>query len=128
MLKKTYCISIGDCFARNKISIKKYKELNHQEISRYQINKFLKHLSVDNVKVTFSNAKVKEDKLIIWGYYFGFCKTIVLYRHSVWVFLHELAHHLSRRSQSWQKIPPHGKIFNDKLKFLYDEWNKLWQT
>jgi len=131
--KITYEIGIGEYYIKRDTRIQPIL-LNNEEITRYKIKKFLNSLKIKNLTVILSNKNtIDYDKRIIWGYYFGpiYCKirrqnykrkvaTIILYRHSVWTFLHELAHHLSFGiSKTF-----HDKIFNDKLKYIYYEWKK----
>jgi hypothetical protein len=128
LLKKTYRFTCGESQLQNLSS--KIIELNNTEISRYKIKKFISFLKI-NPKIILSDKIVKERGESVWGYFFPVYfinrggrikmhqRVIVLYRHSVWILLHELSHYLTLHKK---KSSPHGVFFHRKLKLLYKKW------
>lgn len=87
--------------------------LNNKPIDGDKTTLFLKWQNVP-AKVEFSNRTTKYR----WGTTWQKRKRIVLYRHSVWVFLHELAHLVAPQDN-------HGPDFGVALRGLYLQWLKL---
>lgn len=67
-----------------------------------------------------------------WGSAWPLDRRVVIYRHTVWVFLHELAHILDvKKSFTGQTVyanRPHGRDFGMCLKTLYDLWMEFIDT
>lgn len=97
--------------------------LNNIPISKKMCCQFIKHLGMENkgITVEFSNRHTTQ----MWGRAFYVDKRILLYRKSVAIFLHELAH-IVRYSDS--EIPSHDLKFCRALDNLYSQWeSNLWQ-
>ena len=87
-------------------------KFNDVHITIKDINKFLDYINERDISVQLSNRKTKNR----WGTAILSRKEILLYRHSVAVFLHELAHVLCDERG-------HGRIFGRKLDELYEIWD-----
>jgi predicted metal-dependent hydrolase len=92
----------------------------------YFISPYMNKFRTVDIKVILSKRKTKK----VWGstriYLKGFkvnyrIAKINLYRHSVWVFLHELAH-------SFKPFDEHNKEFADTLHRLLWLWGKYVRT
>lgn len=84
---------------------------NNQPITKSKIQSFLEFVDIKGIAVTLSNRRTRR----AWGTCWPIQKRMILYRHSVWVFLHELAHILSKERG-------HGWDFATSLELLYDYW------
>jgi hypothetical protein len=126
-LKKTYCICIGEDQVKT-ISWEEKKKLNNEKLTRYMANKFISFLQKNkkinhNIKIIFSTKKIYAPgtRKAYWGIAYTSSRppTLVLYRHSVWIFLHELAHACAP-----EKIF-HGEVFAKYLRKLHSYWKEF---
>ena len=126
-LKKTYCICLGEDQIKT-ISWEEKKKLNNEKLTRYMANKFiaflLKNKKINyNIKAIFSTKKVYAPgtRIAYWGLTYTLCRptTLILYRHSVWILLHELAHACSPKGEF------HGEIFAKHLRKLHSHWKEF---
>jgi predicted metal-dependent hydrolase len=109
-LRKSNCTGTGN--DRCNVERDEMVRLNNIPIERIQIINFTKKLGLyGKTHVILSNRKT----VARWGTCWTQTGRIILYRHSVWIFLHELAHIAS-------KSPGHGSDFGDALDTLYLEW------
>lgn len=69
-------------------------------------------------KVTLSNRKTVKR----WGTACPDKTKILMYRHSVWIFLHELSHLISPPVRVGNKWDIHGQHFGSTLTKLYQIW------
>lgn len=67
------------------------------------------------VTVEFS----RRDTKIRWGTAWAKKRKIILYRHCIWMFLHELAHVMAGPGEH------HGELFALALQGLYLKWKEL---
>ena len=119
-LEKTSFPGTGN--SRCRVSKKKMIEYNNIEITTKQITDFLNFLSVNGYE------KVKKINVIIskretskrWGTANIDKNKILLYRHSVWVFLHELAHLISPPKSVNGRRDIHGYDFGKSLDELFN--------
>jgi hypothetical protein len=71
------------------------------------------------IKVKLSNRRTSSR----WGTAWGRERRTVIYRHTAWTFLHELAHILVWNKDNLFKQPKaHGREFGKYLKMLYETW------
>lgn len=126
-LKKTYCICLGEDQVKT-IPWEEKKKLNNEKLTRYVVNKFIAFLLKNkkikhNIKTIFSTKKEYDPftKKLYWGYAYtgAYIGRVILYRHSVWIFLHELAHVCAPSNAS------HDKRFAYHLQRLYGHWKKF---
>lgn len=98
-------------------------------IDRAQANEFLKVLYATGeapILVDFSNRRTSTR----WGTAWSIMRRVTIYRHTVWVFLHELAHILDVKKEftgypAGYTVPsrkPHGPDFGSHLTCLYEMW------
>jgi hypothetical protein len=77
-----------------------------------------------NIKVELSNRHTSKR----WGCAWTMSRRIKLYRHTVWVFLHELAHILDVKKNftgyTVSARKPHGLDFGNHLSCLYEIWKE----
>jgi hypothetical protein len=123
--RKTYCKCLGESRVKS-IPWRERERLNNEKITRYMAQNFLVFLLMnkkieDPVKISFSKKSVflPGTRKKYWGLSYGWCRTIVLYRPSVWIFLHELAHICAPR-KAW-----HDERFAKQLKKLYEYWKEF---
>lgn len=110
-----------------KVEISNQIKLNNVRIDKSTVQRFLDFIGVE-CRVTLSHRKTRRT----WGTCWAKESRTILYRHSVWVFLHELAHIMNTPVEykivagyynKWRRvIPPHGKDFAECLELLYSEW------
>ena len=126
-LKKTYCICLGEDQIKT-ISWEEKKKLNNEKLTRYMANKFVVFLMKNkkikrSIKTIFSTKKVYAPgtRTAYWGMTYTLCRpiTLILYRHSVWILLHELAHACAPEGEF------HGEIFAKHLRNLHNHWIKF---
>lgn len=131
-LKKTYCVCFGESIDRS-IPWKEKRNLNNEELTRYTANKFISFLLKNKkikhtIKTTFSTKKEydPDTRELYWGLayhlnprYFHPHRHIILYRHSVWIFLHEIAHVCAPINSL------HDKIFAKQLRKIYGHWKEF---
>jgi hypothetical protein len=98
VFKKTYCRCLGESRERT-IPWEVKRELNNKKLTRYMANNFIAHLLYEKkiklpIKVTFSKRTVyiKGTRCKKWGEAYNWSRNVVLFRHSVWLLLHEVAH------------------------------------
>lgn len=99
-------------------------------IDRAGMDEFL-NLLYDNgeakMDITLSDRRTTRR----WGSAFYMDRRVILYRHTVWVFLHEVAHvmdvHTSvfNSAQRVRTVKPHGPNFGFHLSRLYEVWMKF---
>ncbi|MCK9506041.1 MAG: M48 family metallopeptidase [Porticoccaceae bacterium] len=93
--------------------------LNNQPITQGEIDHFVyvacKKHGASPVWVTLSNRKTRRR----WGTAWPTQRRVTMYRHSVWVFLHEMAHMLVPKGTG------HGPAFARRLDELIDMWASL---
>jgi len=94
-------------------------ELNNQEIAYDRIIDFYILNSIKAAVVELSERDTKNT----WGTAFYHQDRIILYRHSVGTFLHELAH-LELHRKIGQCVPAHGLVFAKMLERLIRVWNR----
>lgn len=109
-----------------KVSDSEKLRLTNIIIERAEVDAFLKALydrGEDKIKVELSPRRTSKR----WGSAWTLERRVALYRHTVWVFLHEIAHILdvhieqpSGRIVSSNK--PHGRDFGYHLKKMYELW------
>lgn len=121
-LKKSSFLSAGESLLKHVPETDK-RELNNRKITRYKVIGFVYFLLTRKkmkypIKVVFSSLKPKRKKKFLWGLAWPWCRTITLYRHSVWVFLHELAHIYAPVNEA------HGKKFAIHLERVYNYWRQ----
>ena len=83
--------------------------------------RFAEAIGFGEVEIVFSNRRTKRR----WGS----CKwwfnnrppKLLIYRHSVWVFLHEFAHAITHLTYGL-RASTHGPEFGSTLTMLYDRW------
>ena len=82
----------------------------------------------NEIRVEMSNRRTSRQ----WGSAWMLQRRVVIYRHTVWVFLHELAHILDVKrdftGRTIQANRPHGRDFGLCLKTLYDLWMEFLDT
>ena len=117
-MKKSYCVCLGE----SKVAVpwKEKKRLNNEKLTRYMMHGFIYFLLMNKeieypVRTTFSKKNEKK----YWGVAYQWCRSIILYRHSVWVFLHELAHVCAPPDSA------HDYRFAKKLRELYHQWKEF---
>jgi hypothetical protein len=111
----------------SKVRVPKYKmvDLNNTAITTPKINKFLQAVKktynqTDSIKVVVSNRKTVRR----WGTANILENKIILYRHSVWVFLHELAHLIEKPVRVNGRWDAHGQKFGNALTELVKIWEQ----
>ena len=123
-MEKMNCICSG-----NSSLGKKYKEkmliLNNEELKFNNVKLFLEQNKIPKFPIILSNRKTKT----ILGTCFPNKQKIILYRHSVAVFLHELSHLVNYANYIKYKFSykPHGKEFVFVLEKLIDSWTTIFQ-
>ncbi len=95
------------------------KDLNNQQITNAQIIDFYILNSIKPAVVELSERNTKNT----WGTAFYSQDRIILYRHSVGIFLHELAH-LELHRLIGQCVAAHGVVFAKMLEQLIRVWNQ----
>jgi hypothetical protein len=123
--KKTYCVCSGESKDKT-VPWEEKKKLNNEKLTRYMAKSFISYLMHTKkiktpIKVIFSNEViyVYGTRRKQWGGSYKWCRTIILYRHSVWVFLHEIAHILAPEGEL------HGIRFAKKLPILHRWWKEF---
>lgn len=119
MLSETYIIGTGN--SQSTVDKREMLRLQNVEITQDEINSFLNYLydlGEENIEVKLSNRKTKYR----WGTAWGFKRRVILYRHSVWCFLHEIAHVLNYSQNKKKKS--HGKEFGSWLDLMYEIWTE----
>ena len=106
----------GTGVARLNIDKKYLIKLNNITISNDTALDFLKTYNII-CSVNFSNRKTKQR----WGTAFYKQDRIILYRHSVMIFLHEVAHITAYNHYDHMG---HGKPFLRELKILIENYKK----
>ncbi len=99
--------------------IERLRILNNIPITIEHIKEFISISKIKPCKITLSMRITKSR----WGT--AWCdkkERIILYRHSVGVYLHEFAHVLNNRMGLFNKAKPHGLEFAKFLEWLIDEW------
>ena len=111
-----------------KVSIPKFEMLkaNNTPISRKEITDFMRYISkiypnLPKLFIQLSNRQTTRR----WGTAFPKQNKIILYRHSVLVFLHEVAHFVSPPERIGGKWDIHGSKFGQALTGLYREWKSV---
>jgi hypothetical protein len=124
-LKKTYCICFGEDWVKT-IPWKEKRNLNNEKLTRYMANKFISFLLKNKkikhtIKTTFSTKKEYDPitRQVYWGYTYTHTRNIILYRQSVWIFLHELAHACAPINSF------HDQKFANQLQRLHGHWKKF---
>ena len=108
--------------SRCSVSKEKMIEYNNIEITKSQVADFLNFLSVNGyekakkINVVLSNRKTVRG----WGTANITKNKILLYRHSVWVFLHELSHLISPPKMVNGRRDVHGSHFGKALDDLFN--------
>jgi predicted SprT family Zn-dependent metalloprotease len=101
--------------------------LNDINIGQYDFNAFIKminkeHFNKDiDIDIILSNRQCKNR----WGTAYLIRKKVLLYRHSVWVFLHEIAHvytHHTNPPDLGRRRRAHGIRFGKMLNKIYILW------
>jgi predicted metal-dependent hydrolase len=87
---------------------------NNTPLSPEVARRFLDSIDMADTTVTFSKRKTKRR----WGTAWKKTNRITLYRHSVWMFLHELAHIKAPVKSG------HGREFAQALDDLFAAWQK----
>ena len=120
------CLTEGmEKFNFKKISKKRLIKLNNTAVSNYNYELFVKAMRKkfgyrSKIRIILSNRKTK----ITWGTSTFLESRIDLYRHSVLIFLHELAHLFAYNKNMY--IERHGLLFAKTLEKLIEEWT-TWQ-
>lgn len=110
-LSKEYKAGTGN----SRVTIPKSEQirLNNTPIFITEAVCFTKQITKSIPSIVFSRRKTKSR----WGTAFSFPqRKIILYRHSVYIFLHELAHVLCGGKEK------HSRVFGRKLDHLYELW------
>jgi hypothetical protein len=92
--------------------------LNNIPITDEMIDEYFKFSHIQKCLVVLSDRPTKHR----WGTAVWKKDKILLYRHSIGVFLHELAHIESYRRNKGIKIKPHGIEFFSVLEEIIDDW------
>jgi hypothetical protein len=95
-------------------------------ISRADADEFLKVLYATGEKqisVEISDRRTSKR----WGTAWTYKRKVIIYRHTVWVFLHELAHILDVKQSfatglAVASCKPHGHDFGSHLSCMYEIW------
>jgi len=119
----SYSNSVGTGHSKVRIPKVEMVKANNTPISRKEVKEFMNHISkihsnTKNLDIQLSNRKTSRR----WGTAFPFKRKIILYRHSVLVFLHEVAHFVSPPEKVGGKRDIHGSKFGLALTDLYREW------
>ena len=100
-------------------------------ITNIEVINFLKllyRMGEAKIQVNLSNRRTSKQ----WGVARTNQRRVVIYRHTIWVFLHEIAHILDvKKDFTGRRIrnnKPHGREFGIQLKMLYDLWMKHFDT
>lgn len=117
--RKTYCKCLGESKVKS-IPWKERNRLNNEKITRYMARNFLVFLLMNKkikhpIKISFSKETPKK----LWGISYNWCRTLILYRHSVWVLLHEMAHVCA------PNLSLHDERFAKQLQKLYGYWKEF---
>ena len=105
-------ISTGESLVN--VSEEERVRLNNKEITPEIAKLFLLAHKLP-VTVEFSKRQTKKR----WGSAWSKTRRMVLYRHTVWMFLHELAHIIAGNNEG------HSRMFAIVLQGLYSKWTKL---
>ncbi len=124
-----YTNSPGTGNSSSKINKTKMIEYNNIKIDRKRVNSILnkieKEFGISNVNVELSNRDTKRR----WGTAFLNQNKIIIYRHSLHVLLHELAHIITyNRYKSVYHIgivKPHGKQYGTALRQVYAMYDNM---
>lgn len=95
-------------------------ELNNIPITKEKIDIFFKILKINDISVKMSNRKTVRR----WGTANFQTRQITLYRHSVMVFIHELAHIFTRASMKNGRWDYHGYEFGRTVDYFIIIWQK----
>jgi hypothetical protein len=123
-MEKINCIGSG-----NSSLGKNYKAkmlfLNNEELKFNDVKLFLEQNKIPKFPIILSNRKTKN----ILGSCFPSKQKVILYRHSVAVFLHELAHLINYANyiKCHFDYKPHGKEFVFVLEKLIDSWTRIFK-
>jgi hypothetical protein len=109
-----------------KVSDKEKLRLSNVLIDEAKIDEFLNILYESGEKkmlIELSNRRTSR----AWGTAWYFDRRVKIYRHTVWVFLHEVAHVLNIKyhpisGNIIRTVKPHGTDFGKHLSMLYDLW------
>lgn len=110
-MEHKYKVGTGE--ARVSVSHAERVRLNNKEITPDVASLFLTAHQIP-AKVEFSQRATMN----AWGTCWSEEMRIILYRHSVWTFLHELAHVLTPKDR-------HAGMFPIALKGLYLKWKEI---
>ena len=108
--------------SRCRVSKETMIEYNNIEITKSQVTGFLNFLSLNGyekakkINVVLSNRKTSRR----WGTANIAKNKVLLYRHSVWIFLHELAHLISPPKMVNGRRDIHGTHFGKALGDLFN--------
>ena len=114
-----------------KVSASEKLRLTNLIVNRKDVDAFLDVLYAtgeDRISVEISSRRTSSR----WGTAWTTERRCILYRHTVWVYLHELAHVLCiKRDFTGSRIrnnKPHGREFGLHLKCLYEIWMEHFNT
>lgn len=103
---------------------KRIRDLNNTKLRPSEVIDFHEISGIKPINLEFSFRKTKR----AWGVAWGVEERVILYRHSVGVYIHELAHIVVERDrkngkyEGWGRIKPHGYEFTETLQELMDDW------
>ncbi len=117
-LTKAYSNGTGESQLKETYK-KRMVELNNTPITETIICEFFLATKIPSAKVNMSNRKTKRR----WGTTWTGQNRMILYRHSVGVFLHEFAHIYVNRGRN-ESVKAHGVEFARSLENLIDIWDK----
>lgn len=89
-------------------------ELNNQQLTNQDVKGFLKYVNMERVKVKLSNRRTMRR----WGTAWPAEERFTLYRHSVWVFIHELSHIAAGPGNG------HNRVFGSSCTRMIMKWFK----
>jgi len=102
-------------------------KLNNINIAKYDFNAFIKMINKKyfekdiNIFIDLNYRICKYS----WGVAYYSKKKVILYRHSIWIFLHEIAHiydyHINSMESQYRRRP-HGRMFGEILNRIYKLW------
>lgn len=110
--------STGESLVRTPAS--RRVSLNNEPITRAKAESFLKVAGAESITLQFSNRNTRRR----WGTAFYASGRVILYRHSTWMFLHEVAHILDwRRNKQTGHGPSYARMLDD-LHTKWTEWER----
>jgi len=123
----TYSNSAGSGNSKVKLPKSEMVKANNTPISRKEVTDFMRYISgaypnLPKLFIQLSNRPTTRR----WGTAFPRQNKIILYRHSVFVFLHELAHFVAPPDKVFcGPRDIHGVKFGQALTNLYKEWKSV---